>query len=129
MPSLRDTTKTPLDRKAAAAGIWRKLLVQKRNDPVTTAQVADLLRQAELVDQALALYKRAAELAPTNPQYHEYIGEYLHNLKRPDEALAAPPFDYFTCLLISLTASQFIKYALNRRTAINNFCIVNLLYE
>ena len=86
---LRDTTKTPLDRKAAAAGIWRKLLVKKPNDPVTTAQVADLLRQADLVDDALALYKKAAVLAPTNPQYHEYIGEYLHNLKRPDEARAA----------------------------------------
>ena len=32
---------------------------------------------------------KAAELAPANPQYHEYIGEYLHNLKRPDEAKAA----------------------------------------
>ena len=75
--------------KAAAAAIWRKLLVSKPNDPVATAQVADLLRQAEMVDDALALYRKAAELAPGNPQYHEYIGEYLHNLKRPDEAKAA----------------------------------------
>ena len=86
---LRDTTKAGPDRKAAAAAIWRKLLVPKPNDPVTTAQVADLVRQAELIDQALALYRKAAELAPSNPQYHEYIGEYLHNLKRPDEARAA----------------------------------------
>ncbi len=47
------------------------------------------MRQADLVDDALALYRKAAELAPSNPQYHEYIGEYLHNLKRPQEALAA----------------------------------------
>ena len=86
---LRDTTKPAPERKAAAAAIWRKLLVPKPNDPVTTAQVADLLRQAELTDDALALYKKAAELAPTNPQYYEYIGEFLHNLKRPDEARAA----------------------------------------
>ncbi len=65
------------------------MLDAKPNDPVTTAQVADLLRQAELTEEALDLYRKAAALAPTNPQYHEYIGEYLHNLKRPDEAKAA----------------------------------------
>ncbi len=85
---LRDTTKAPADRKAAAAVIWRKLLVAKPNDPVATAQVADLLRQADMVDDALALYKKAVELAPNNPQYREYLGEYLHNLKRADEARA-----------------------------------------
>ena len=42
--------------------------------PVTTAQVADLLRQAELVDDALALYRKASEQAPGNPQYREYLG-------------------------------------------------------
>ena len=81
--------KPPAERKAAAAAIWRKMLDAKPNDAVTTAQVADLLRQAELTDEALELYRKAATLAPTNPQYHEYIGEYLHNLKRPDEARAA----------------------------------------
>jgi tetratricopeptide (TPR) repeat protein len=86
---LRDTTKPQAERKAAAAAVWRKLHAAKPNDPVTAAQVADLLRQADLVDQALALYRHAAELAPSNPQYHEYIGEYLHNLKRPQEALTA----------------------------------------
>ena len=86
---LRDTSKPQPERKAAAAAIWRKMLDAKPNDPVTTAQVADLLRQAELTDQALELYRKAAALAPANPQYHEYIGEYMHNLKRPDEAKAA----------------------------------------
>ena len=86
---LRDTAKPAPERKAAAAAIWKKMLVAKPNDPVSTAQVADLLRQAELTDDALALYRKAAELAPANPQYHEYIGEYLHNLKRPDDAKAA----------------------------------------
>ncbi len=64
------------------------MLDAKPNDPVTTAQVADLLRQAELTEPALELYRKAAALSPTNPQYHEYIGEYLHNLKRADEARA-----------------------------------------
>ena len=40
---LRDTTKPAPERKAAAAAIWQKMLVAKPNDPVTTAQVADLL--------------------------------------------------------------------------------------
>jgi tetratricopeptide (TPR) repeat protein len=86
---LRDNTKPASQRKAAAAVVWRKMLIPKPNDPVTTAQVADLLRQAELTEDALALYRKAADLAPANPQYHEYIGEYLHNLKRPDDAKAA----------------------------------------
>jgi tetratricopeptide (TPR) repeat protein len=77
------------ERKAAAASIWRKLMDVRPNDPMTTAQVADLLRQAELVDDALALYRRAIEQAPANPQYHEYLGEYLHILKRPTDAVAA----------------------------------------
>ncbi len=83
---LRDNTKPPAERKAAAAAVWRKMLAAKPNDAVATAQVADLLRQAEMVDDALALYKKSAELAPSNPQYYEYLGEYLHQLKRPQEA-------------------------------------------
>ncbi len=76
------------DRKAAATAIWRKMLETRPDDAVTTAQVADLLRQAELVDAALALYRKAIEQAPGNAQYREYLGEYLHRLKRPAEALA-----------------------------------------
>ncbi|MFO0953369.1 MAG: tetratricopeptide repeat protein [Isosphaeraceae bacterium] len=86
---LRDTTRPEPERKQAAAAVWKRLADARPNDPVTTAQVADLYRQAGLVDDALALYREAASLAPDNPQYHEYIGEYLHTLKRPDEARAA----------------------------------------
>ncbi len=86
---LRDVSRPQAERRAAAAAIWRKLMDQKPNDPVTTAQVADLLRSAELVEEALALYRKASEQAPGNPQYFEYLGEYLHQLKRPAEAMAA----------------------------------------
>ncbi len=85
---LRDASKPPAERKAAAAAIWRKMLDARPNDAATTAQVADLMRQAELTEPALELYRKAAALAPGNPQYREYIGEYLHNLKRSDEAKA-----------------------------------------
>src|SRR5262249_52341011 len=86
---LRDTSKSEAARKAAAAAIWRKLIEAKPKDPVTIAQVADLFRQAEMTDHALALYRQAITLASNDAQYHEYLGEYLHALKRSDEALAA----------------------------------------
>ncbi len=85
---LRDVTKPEAERKAAAGAVWRKLLDAKPKDPVTTAQVADLFEQADMPDEALALDRNAVELAPTNPQYYEYLGEYLHALKRPEEAQA-----------------------------------------
>jgi len=85
---LRDTTKPEAERKAAAGAVWRKLLDSKPKDPVTTAQVADLFRQGDMPQEALALYRSAVDLAPTNPQYYEYLGEYLHALKRPEEAQA-----------------------------------------
>ena len=85
---LRDSSR-PQAEQGRRRGDLCKLLDKKPNDPVTTAQVADLLRQAELVDEALSLYRKACEQAPGNPQYREYLGEYLHNLKRPTEAVAA----------------------------------------
>src|SRR5262249_46477044 len=65
-----------------------RLLEKKPKDPVITAQVADLVRSAGLTDDAIELYKKAIELAPNQPQYREYLGEYYHVLKRPEEALA-----------------------------------------
>ena len=85
---MRDANRPLAERKAAASAIWRKLLETKPNDAVTSAQVADMLRQIELVDESLALYRKAAQQAPGNPQYREYLGEYLHQLKRHDEAMA-----------------------------------------
>src|SRR5206468_8370539 len=67
----------------------RRLLDRRKDDPVATAQVADLVRSAGLTDQAVELYQKAVALAPTSAQYREYLGEYLHSLKRKDEALAA----------------------------------------
>ncbi|MHB1558457.1 MAG: tetratricopeptide repeat protein, partial [Isosphaeraceae bacterium] len=85
---LSDPARPPAECRSAAAAIWRRLLVARPEDAVATAQVADLLRHAELVDDALALYRKAIEQAPGNPQYREYLGEYLHKLKRPAEAVA-----------------------------------------
>src|SRR5262249_44825358 len=73
---LRDTSKPEPARKAAASAVWRKMLESRPTDAVTTAQVADLLRQADLPEEALSLYRKAVELAPGSPQYNEYLGEY-----------------------------------------------------
>jgi tetratricopeptide (TPR) repeat protein len=86
---LRDKARPEAERKQAAYKVWRRLLEKRPKDPVITAQVADLVRNAGLVEEAVALYKRAIEQAPKSPQYREYLGEYLHSLKRSPEALAA----------------------------------------
>ncbi|HTK76315.1 MAG TPA: tetratricopeptide repeat protein, partial [Gemmataceae bacterium] len=86
---LRDSSKPEADRKQSAFTIWKRLLDRRPKDPVATAQVADLVRSAGLTDQAVELYKKAVEFAPNAAQYREYLGEYLHSLKRYDEALAA----------------------------------------
>ena len=65
-----------------AQSVWRRLTDARPKDPVIAAQVADLFRQAEMVDDAISLYLRAIELAPAAAQYREYLGEYYHTLKR-----------------------------------------------
>ena len=84
---LKDTKQDETKRKQAAAAIWRKITAAKPKDPLVAIQVADLFRQTEMTDEALELYRRAITLAPDQPQYREYLGEYLHSLKRSDEAL------------------------------------------
>ncbi len=85
---LRDKQRPKEERLAAAEAIWNRLAESKPNDPLIAAQVADLYRHQDMQEPALKLYRRAVELAPDDPQYREYLGEYLHLLKRPDEALA-----------------------------------------
>ena len=84
---LKDTEKPEPERKAAAVAIWRRMTDAKPKDPLIASQLADLFRQAELTDDALAMYTKAIELAPEASQYREYLGEYFHRLNRRDEAL------------------------------------------
>ena len=85
---LEDKSQPEAERRQQAAAVWRKLLASKPQDPVVVSQVADLLRQANLTDDAVQLYRQAIALAPREPQYREYLGEYLHALGRGPEALA-----------------------------------------
>ena len=85
---LNDKSKKPAERKKAAAEIWNRLLADKPNDAVVTAQVADLFRHANMQTEAINLYKKAIDLAPKAPQYREYLGEYYHKLGKGKEAVA-----------------------------------------
>jgi tetratricopeptide (TPR) repeat protein len=85
---LEDKSRPDAERKQQAAEVWKKLLAAKPKDALITSQVADLLRQARLTDEAVALYQQAIALAPNEPQYREYLGEYLHSLERGPEAVA-----------------------------------------
>jgi tetratricopeptide (TPR) repeat protein len=85
---LRDTNRPDAERKQAAAAVWKRLLDARPDDATTATQVADLFRQANMAEDAIALYKKAIALAPASSQYYEYLGEYYHVLKRDEEAKA-----------------------------------------
>ncbi|WP_425618770.1 DUF1583 domain-containing protein [Anatilimnocola sp. NA78] len=85
---LRDTSRPKDARLAEAEKIWRRLLVARPKDALIATQVADLFRHNDLQQPALELYQRAVELAPDQPQYREYLGEFYHQLKKPAEAEA-----------------------------------------
>ncbi len=75
------------ERKQQASKIWGRLLEKQGRDPVIVTRLADLLRGAGLATEAIAQYQSAIELADDQPQYREYLGEYLQQLGRTDEAL------------------------------------------
>lgn len=77
------------ERHATATAIWKRMLSVRPDEPGVLVQVAELMRRAELPDEALPLYRRAVELAPQNAEYREYLGDYLHTLGRTDEAIRA----------------------------------------
>lgn len=84
---LEDQTKELAERRKAASTIWQRLAKARGDDAVTLAQVADRLRSIDQSEDAIALYRRAIEVDPVAPQYREYLGEYLHQLDRKDEAI------------------------------------------
>src|SRR5690606_16012460 len=75
-------------RQKAAETVWRRLAAARPKDALAATQVADLFRHAEMPDQALEMYQKAVALAPADPQYREYLGEFYHIRKEPQHALA-----------------------------------------
>ncbi len=85
--ALKDKTKDVELRKQEAVRIWTQIVANRPDDAITTAQVADLFRQANMHENAQAFYEKAVTLAPGDPQYREYLGEFYHIQKKTDEAL------------------------------------------
>jgi len=84
---LKDKSQDLDARKKEAARIWNQIVASRPDDAITTAQVADLFRQSNLNDEAMTLYQKAVTLAPADPQYREYLGEFYHIQKMTDDAL------------------------------------------
>ncbi len=79
----------PLDqRKAAAKAVWMKLLQDFESDATRHLRVADLLRRAELLDDALAYYQKAVELSNGDPPAVESLAQCLMAMNRRDDAIA-----------------------------------------
>ncbi|MEQ1824309.1 MAG: DUF1583 domain-containing protein [Pirellula sp.] len=83
---LKDKSQDADVRKKEAVRVWSQIVAIRPNDASNLAQVADLYRQSNLTEEATGLYQKAVEVAPNEPQYREYLGEYLHIQKRSDEA-------------------------------------------
>lgn len=84
---MSDETIEIAERRKQASLVWQRMLNKRGKDAVTVSRVADLVRGAELPEEAIELYRKAIALADTEPQYREYLGEYLSKLNRKDEAL------------------------------------------
>ncbi|WP_147869777.1 tetratricopeptide repeat protein [Stieleria maiorica] len=84
---LQDDSRPLAERRAAAAGVWRRLADRRQDDAVVLSQIADRLRGIDRKDDAIGLYEQAIAVDPDSPQYREYLGEYLHRLDRKDEAI------------------------------------------
>jgi tetratricopeptide (TPR) repeat protein len=64
------------------------MLENRADDSVTLARLAGLFRRADVRERAIELYRQAIDKSPNEPQYREYLGEYLNQLQRTDEAVS-----------------------------------------
>ncbi len=85
---LQDTSIDLDQRRDAAQAAWQRFADLRRDDPVITAQIADLMRRIDRNENAIALYRRAIAKAPDQARYREYLGEIFDALGRRKEAEA-----------------------------------------
>ncbi len=62
-----DSQRSEDQRRTEAGEIWRRMLRNRGDDPVTVARVVDLLRASGDVEAALEQYRAVIELAPAEP--------------------------------------------------------------
>ena len=65
------------ERQKKAAAVWNRMLVNRADDSVTLARLAGLFRRADVRERAIELYRQAIDKSPNEPQYREYVGEFL----------------------------------------------------
>ena len=85
---LRDPSRNLEEAKREASSIWGKSLENRSQDALAHIQVADLLQAAQIPDEAQKLFERAIKLAPEESQYREYLGEFLFQQNRREQAFA-----------------------------------------
>ena len=123
------------ERRKQASEVWQRMLTKRGSDPVAVARVADLVRGAELPEEAISLYRKAIRLADSEPQYREYLGEYLNKLTRKDEALliwneiaSGPRESRENCVRLSEIMKQF-GYPTKAIEAMARACELNPAFE
>lgn len=91
-----------------AVAAWRRLAEIRADDPLYTVRAAELCREAlrdqgridsdaadedrsraVLMEAAEELYREPVARAPENGEHYEYLGEFLHEQGRRDDAVAA----------------------------------------
>ena len=99
------------DAETKALATWKKIAEVRDNDALLAVQVAELCRlvidiksrivldedldtnksraESTLGKAALEYYELAVARAPGVPQYHEYLGEFLHAIGREEDAVKA----------------------------------------
>lgn len=83
-----DATRPEAERRADAIAAWRNIFAQRPTDPTRAVRAAEVFRSRQCEAEALEHYRKAIELAPEDLAHYEYLGDYLHQLGRKDEALA-----------------------------------------
>lgn len=76
-------------RQQLAIQVWQRLLASNETNAAILSRVAELHRKAKSDGTAIEFYEQAIAAAPHDLQYTERLGEYLHELNRPDDAKAA----------------------------------------